>query len=41
MVAKDTSLQDGDFVGVDTALCDSLHLRMQVWRGPSAGTVGR
>lgn len=41
MVAKDMSLQDGDFVGVDTPLCDSLHLRMEVWRGPSAGTGGQ
>lgn len=40
MVAKDMSLQDGDFVGVDTPLYNSLHPRMEVWRGPSAGTGG-
>lgn len=41
MVAMDTSLQDGDFVGVDPPLCDSLHLRMEVWCGPSVGTEGQ
>lgn len=41
VVARDMSLQDGHFVGVDTPLCDCLYLRMEVWRGPSAGTEGQ
>lgn len=41
MVAMDMSLQNGDFVGVDPPLCDSLHLRMEVWHDPSTDTEGQ